>query len=353
MEGKPPGYDDYLRMYMEMVRFAKDELERRERSPVYVPKEKIEREFMGHNWVLLVDPRIGFNARIIRFWINGFPPGEAENQWKTMGHRHTVEAVIYVLKGHGYSIIDGVRYDWEPGDFICVPVFAWHRHINLSNEDMVYVAATTGPLSMGIGVAIYEDERYPEYWVFAQNDAGAKKSLIPGATEIPDARRGVPEGVELKHYDHSTAAKLYFDQLAFAEKEEQQRRKGRVLVKGKDLKFERTPMGWVAAVVDPQLGFHVRVMSTLVAEIEPGKRSGAHRHLYEEINHILSGEGYSIIEDKRYEWKAGDTLAIPVFSWHQHFNTGKGPARILAHTGRPAMENIGLMITQQGELAEF
>jgi hypothetical protein len=28
--------------------------------------------------VLLVDPRIGFNARIIRFWINGFPPGEAE-----------------------------------------------------------------------------------------------------------------------------------------------------------------------------------------------------------------------------------------------------------------------------------
>ena len=103
---KPPGYDEYLRMYMEMVRFAKDEHKRREQSPVHIPKEKIDREFMGHNWVLLVDPRIGFNSRIIRFWINGFPPGEAENQWKSMGHRHTVEAVIYVLKGHGYSIIE-------------------------------------------------------------------------------------------------------------------------------------------------------------------------------------------------------------------------------------------------------
>lgn len=63
---KPPRYDEYLKMYMEMVGFAKDELKRRTESPVYVPKEKIDEEFMGHNWVLLVEPRIGFNARIIR-----------------------------------------------------------------------------------------------------------------------------------------------------------------------------------------------------------------------------------------------------------------------------------------------
>ena len=205
---------------------------------------------------------------------------------------------------------------------------------------------------MGIGLAIYEDERYPEYWVFAQKDTAEKKSLIPGTVDIPDAHRGIPQNVDVSHYEGSTAAKLYFDQLQFAEREELQRRRGKVLVKGKDLKFEKTPMGWVAPVVDPKLGFHVRVMSTLVAEIEPGKRSGAHRHLYEEVNHILAGDGYSIIDDKRYDWKKGDTLAIPVFSWHQHFSTGKEPARILVHTGRPAMENIGLMITQQGETAD-
>lgn len=56
---KPPRYDEYLKMYMEMVQSAKEELKRREKSPVHIPKEKIDREFMGHNWVLLVDPRIG------------------------------------------------------------------------------------------------------------------------------------------------------------------------------------------------------------------------------------------------------------------------------------------------------
>jgi len=353
METKPPNYEDYLKMYMEMVTFAKDELKRREKAPVHVPREKIDKEFAGRNWVLLVDPRIGFNARIIRFWINGFPPGAEENHWKTMGHRHTVEAVIHIVKGYGYSVIDGVQYDWEEGDFLCVPVFAWHRHMNLSNEDMVYTASTTGPLSMGVGIAIYEDERYPEYWVFAQNDSAAMKSLLPGAMEIPGAQRGIPQHVNPADYAGSKAAEIYFEQLQFAEREEEARRKGKVLVKGKDLKFEKTPMGWVAPVVDPKLGFHVKVMSTLVAQIEPGKRSGAHRHLYEEVNHILAGDGYSIIDDKRYDWKKGDTMAIPVFSWHQHFSTGKEPARFLVHTGRPAMENIGMMITQQGETADW
>jgi gentisate 1,2-dioxygenase len=159
--------------------------------------------------------------------------------------------------------------------------------------------------------------------------------------------------MELDQFDHSTAAKLYFDQLRFAENEERSRRKGRVLVRAEEIKFERTPMGWVAPVVDPKLGFHVKIMSTSVAKIEAGKRSGTHRHNYEEIDYILSGEGYAIIEDKRYEWKKGDTLALPVFSWHQFFNTGREEARILVHTGRPAMENIGLMITQQGEVALY
>jgi hypothetical protein len=45
-------------------------------------------------------------------------------------------------------------------------------------------------------------------------------------------------------------------------------------------------------------------------------------------------------------------LAVPVFAWHQYFNTGGTPLRILAHSTRPAMENLGLVLTHQGELAD-
>lgn len=62
-------------------------------------------------------------------WVfeSGIPPG------KTTGlHTHTAEAVIYILEGKGYSIVDGERYDWEEGDIVCVPSGTAHRHCNAS-----------------------------------------------------------------------------------------------------------------------------------------------------------------------------------------------------------------------------
>ena len=162
-ENKSPRYDEYLRMYMEMVSFAKEELKRREKSPVHIPREKIDREFAGHNGVLLVAPRIGFNSRVIRFWINGFPPGEEENQWKTMGHRHTVEAVIYVLKGHGYSIIEDKRYEWKKGDTLAIPVFSWHQHFNRGKEPARILVHTGGPAMENIGLMITQQGEVAEF----------------------------------------------------------------------------------------------------------------------------------------------------------------------------------------------
>ena len=86
-------------------------------------------------------------------------------------------------KVDGHSIIDGVRHDWAPGDFISVPMFSWHRHLNTGNEDFIYLAATTGPLSLSLGLAVYEDERYPDYWVFGNKSESAMKSMIPGADD--------------------------------------------------------------------------------------------------------------------------------------------------------------------------
>ena len=38
---------------------------------------------------------------------------------------------------------------------------------------------------------------------------------------------------------------------------------------------------------------------------------------------MLSGNGKCIINDQSFEIKKGDTLAVPVFAWHQYFNTGE------------------------------
>jgi quercetin dioxygenase-like cupin family protein len=55
-------------------------------------------------------------------------------------HRHTTEAYLYVVKGHGYSLIN---YDdepievveWSEGTLFAPPRWAWHQHFNLDAGD--------------------------------------------------------------------------------------------------------------------------------------------------------------------------------------------------------------------------
>lgn len=61
-------------------------------------------------------------------------------------HTHQGGLVIYVLRGHGYSIFDGVRIDWKVGDVLVLPVKPGgveHQHFNLdpagSSEWMAFV----------------------------------------------------------------------------------------------------------------------------------------------------------------------------------------------------------------------
>ncbi len=344
--------EDHQRLGMELVTFAKEELERRKKAPIYVPAEDIEDQLKDHNHILIFDPRTGSNQKSFRFWKDRASSKQRNEQWKTLGHRHTVEAVIYVEGGKGFSVIDGIDYPWKPGDFICVPMFAWHRHV-VESDYMTYVAATTGPLSMYLGLAVYEDERYPEHWIFAQKGEEQLRTLIPGKSGAPEGSTKVALGGTDPNKAKNKTDRLYVVAQGFASQEEVDRRAGKVLVRDEDLVFESTRMGNVAIVVDPSAGFHVRTLGTLVAEIPSGKRSGAHRHAYEETNYVISGSGYSIIEDQRFDWKKSDSLCIPPFAWHQHFNTGVETTRFLIHHDRPYMENLGFLMVEHGEDADF
>jgi quercetin dioxygenase-like cupin family protein len=61
-------------------------------------------------------------------------------------HRHTTEAVIYIVKGRGYSICNyegqpEERIDWQEGTLFSPPVWAWHQHFNTDpNETARYLA---------------------------------------------------------------------------------------------------------------------------------------------------------------------------------------------------------------------
>jgi gentisate 1,2-dioxygenase len=62
----------------------------------------------------------------------------------TETHKHG-EAIVYVLSGRGYSIVEGERYEWRAGDCIFVQPAIWHQHFNadpdhVSQHLAIYIA---------------------------------------------------------------------------------------------------------------------------------------------------------------------------------------------------------------------
>lgn len=82
-----------------------------------------------------------------------------------------------------------------------------------------------------------------------------------------------------------------------------------------------------------------------VCEIAPAKSLPPQRQLFEEMVLVLDGYGSTTVwndagESVAFEWKAGALFAIPLNTWHQHFNgSGKNPVRYVAVTNAPLIMN--------------
>ncbi len=74
-------------------------------------------------------------------------------------HRHVHSCVYHVYKGYGYTIMNGVRFDWKAGDFFALPAWTWHEHVNLSDTEEAFLFSTNDlPLMEVLGF-----ERSEEY----------------------------------------------------------------------------------------------------------------------------------------------------------------------------------------------
>ncbi|MBB5790202.1 cupin domain-containing protein [Jiangella mangrovi] len=78
-----------------------------------------------------------------RYYIHIDGTGSAVQDWMVFGkevhtesgaHTHQGGLVIYVTRGHGYSVFDGERLDWKVGDLLVLPIKPGgveHQHFNL------------------------------------------------------------------------------------------------------------------------------------------------------------------------------------------------------------------------------
>ncbi|MET3291104.1 UNVERIFIED_CONTAM: gentisate 1,2-dioxygenase [Brevibacillus sp. OAP136] len=111
--------------------------------------------FDGHA-VEYINPSNGATAHPnIASWMQKLPSG-----FRSKAHRHTSATIYHVFKGTGYSVINGVKYNWSQGDFFVVPNWAWHEHVNLSSEDAYLFSTSDLPIMEALG--LQREEAYAE-----------------------------------------------------------------------------------------------------------------------------------------------------------------------------------------------
>jgi mannose-6-phosphate isomerase-like protein (cupin superfamily) len=104
--------------------------------------------------------RLGSDIRL-QPHVSELPPGGA-----SVNHRHTTEAVIYIVCGRGHTVIswDGVnteRIDWAEGDLFSFPVWMWHQHFNDSDSEVCRYLAVQDTFAVK-SLGLHQIERFPE-----------------------------------------------------------------------------------------------------------------------------------------------------------------------------------------------
>jgi len=85
-------------------------------------------------------------SHAISMTIGWLDAGQSSNR-----HRHSYETLIYILEGEGYSYVHGEKVEWEQGDAVYVPVWAWHNHVNTGDGRARYLAVENAPMLQNMG----------------------------------------------------------------------------------------------------------------------------------------------------------------------------------------------------------
>ena len=84
-------------------------------------------------------------------------------------HCHQGGLILFILEGKGYSVVDGVRYDWEEGDCIILPVKpegCEHQHFNANpdpEQPGTFIAFIFYPMKNAMGNVLEQRADSPDW----------------------------------------------------------------------------------------------------------------------------------------------------------------------------------------------
>ncbi|MEO6350898.1 MAG: cupin domain-containing protein [Candidatus Limnocylindrales bacterium] len=242
-------------------------------------------------------------------------------------HRHGEEA-IHVVRGSGFIVVDGRRYDFHAGTTIHIPFLSEHQVFNTGDEEVEFVSASAMDLDL-----------------FAR--LGRLEQLEPKGANEPGFENGFPaedgqldiEGRRIALHLEDAPDEQQRREEARKEREAAASARGDGHGHGDGHKSNENPhrhgaiyilMGGGESPSDERNGFQaVSVAMTNIFEEVPHTSSHCHSHT-EAVLYVLEGVGFSEIDYEHYDWQAGDAVHVPPrMTRHEHFNPSDSRTRTL------------------------
>jgi gentisate 1,2-dioxygenase len=210
-------------------------------------------------------------------------------------HRHSWDAIMWVIEGTGWTEIDGQRVEWQPWDTVYLPRWAWHRSGNDGDKPARYLTWSVEPMYETFGLAVLED---------AGSEPFAQLPPAPRST-APDEAGPDSYGRRMRRlaaaYSPATAHRL--------------------ITKWEDVNPRVTKRGARSMfLVDETIGYRTSGLTAVMHELGPGLWQAKHRHGGEAYLYVVSGRGHTEIDGVDHPWSAGDLVVVNHWCWHQHIN---------------------------------
>lgn len=246
--------------------------------------------------------------------------------------RHLFEELIYILKGQGASEIwqegGGKRsFEWAEGSLFSPPLNTWHRLYNAGNEPVVFLALTTAPLVMDLfhstefvfNTPFVFRDRYnseEDYFRTGRKVERSRGMTVLETNFIPDLKAAFMGA------DKSTA-------------------RASKVAGGHFVGFEMSENVLTGHLSEWPVGIYHKAHYHGPGAVLLGLKSRGYVLLWpKELGTTPYQNGYG---DQVIKVKWGDgAVYSPGDGWfHQHFNTGKEPARHIAFRTGGAKYRVG------------
>lgn len=141
-----------INLFDELLRKRDEYRDNVKHSTMVIDGEKLplERNHMGlYRWYLHPSmKRTAIRTQLV--WTQEIPPGGCSGKLKTQGGQ-----IHIVLEGRGYTVIDGVKHDWEQYDAIFLPLSQTgtvHQHFNSDTKKPAILLCSEPNLFDALGV---------------------------------------------------------------------------------------------------------------------------------------------------------------------------------------------------------